>query len=112
MDGVLFSSSHIPILRSPSAFPVPDRPLGGREEATDCEIERGKGETPRSRLLLVLHSCLGLSSRMGGTDDSDSRAKSHSLGPSTTWPKHNRVKVASRLSPRGVAFGVRVGLER
>lgn len=45
-----------------------------------------------------------------GTDDSDSRAKSHSLGPSTTWPRHNRVKVASRLSPRGWLSGARVGI--
>lgn len=36
----------------------------------------------------------------GGTNDSDSCAKSYSFGPSTTWLRHNRVKVASRLSPR------------
>lgn len=52
-------------------------------------------------LVFFLFFILSLSSRRRGTDDSDSRAKSYSFGPSTTWPRHNRVKVASRLSPRG-----------
>lgn len=57
-------------------------------------------------------SCSSFSSQASspngkGTDDSDSRAKSYSFGPSTTWPRHNRVKVASRLSPTGWLFRAR-----
>lgn len=68
--------------------------------------ERRERRETRSHLLLVLHSRLRLASRTAGgrTDDSDSRAKNYSFGPSTTWPRHNRVKVASRLFRRGVAF--------
>lgn len=74
--------------------------------------EKEKGS--RSRLRLILHSRLRLPRREGGggTDDSDSRAKSYSFGPSTTWPRHNRVKVASCLSPRGSFRGAREGRKR
>lgn len=67
--------------------------------ARQRERKRGKREGKTSFSSSSCSSQTSLSER--GTDDSDSRAKSYSFGPSTTWPRHNRVKVASRLSPRG-----------
>jgi len=93
----------ISILRPPFAFPVPGRDRQEGEE-TDGETERKKErgrETRRRDLVFFLFFILVSSLSEGGTDDSDSCAKSYSFGPSTTWPGHNRVKVASRLSPRG-----------
>ena len=73
-----------------------------RGRGKEREKERNEKERERPPRLLVLHSHLRLLSHGGGgTNDSDSCAKSYSFGPSTTWPRHNRVKVASRLSPRG-----------
>lgn len=113
MDGVFLVA--FPFFRPPSAFPMPGGETGAEEKMKrrdrwqDREKERvnetddgGRNEKGKScvrRLLLVLHSRsqMGEGERMIAIP----RAKSYSFGPSTTWPRHNRVKVASRLSPRG-----------
>lgn len=89
------------------AFPffVLLRLLDLRQRPVGRKGERGR-EARRRDLVLVFVLFFILVSDFpdggrGGTDDSDSRAKSYSFGPSTTWPRHNRVKVASCLSPRG-----------
>ncbi|EFN67369.1 hypothetical protein EAG_04831 [Camponotus floridanus] len=100
----------ISILRPPSALPVPgaEEKMKRRDRWQDGEKERvnetddGR-ETRKERAACVVFFLffIPVSDGRGRTNDSDSRAKSYSFGPSTTWPRHNRVKVASRLSPRG-----------
>lgn len=70
-----------------------------RENETDDERETRKERA--SVFVVFFLFFIPVSDGRGRTNDSDSRAKSYSFGPSTTWPRHNRVKVASRLSPRG-----------